>query len=482
MAIDIAQFQQMMYEGLGSLTRDSFPKATAEENKIAIERAFSYGIANNLSEQELYQAVSRSVVSAPGQASFGPNDYVFWHTTIIGTEPKEIKRLTPFVSISDDANESNSILFDGKLFKSPNGEWVMWAAQGANGLYENTSIPFRIEMLERLKQTIITQTSSPKWVKWLNADNSETKNFIAVIDEWIGKLSNKYNSIMQALSDNIAAINSLPQQSDQRKMALFQLYERFPDKFALDILGGNADADLSTDRLIGAYLDFARGEDQRFVNLTNAALGTSFTTNDLERILTEAGFYERQVIVDEFAPELRETFEQSVEQNAAKPVIDVIIPAPTINTVETVESPDGDIAVIVPGGGLANIDTPSIDLFPNETSLLPPTYEPEPLPGPTITPEDAAAAGLIDVRPLGFKTDDELSRMTTQQKVEHYITLREMGYSDEEIIGNYNINANDWDELMKAFAAYTQPTIVQPTQGNAGLLIAAAIAALTLLG
>ena len=120
----------------------------------------------------------------------------------------------------------------------------------------------------------------------------------------------------------------------------------------------------------------------------------------------------------------------------------------------TVDSPDGDISVLLPPAGTGDVNMPSFNLFPN----------------------------------------DELAIMSVADKVNVYLELKAQGVSDQEIIEAYQIPAADWNELMKAVAqAEPGPEIgrplpetqygvlVQPAP-NAGLLIAAGLAALTLLG
>ena len=123
------------------------------------------------------------------------------------------------------------------------------------------------------------------------------------------------------------------------------------------------------------------------------------------------------------------------------------------NTVEIVNSPDANIDVLVPAGGTGDANMPSFNLFPN----------------------------------------DELAAMSVSDKVEHYFELKRQGISDEEIIAAYAIPPADWEALMEAVRLVRIDALINPVIGtgtdiqttqpaNAGLLLAAGIAALTLLG
>lgn len=187
-------------------------------------------------------------------------------------------------------------------------------------------------------------------------------------------------ALMATSSADMEAIQAEQDALDLFKTDELSFYESFPGKLSELLYDGGADEVEATRRIVGLYqrtVSAARGaEDQRFTDIVNAALGTQFAINDLNRILVEAGLRELadvpltmaratggdaevdlvyrdlEAAAGSFGVTYQEVAELVGEQNVLG-----------YDTVELVESPDGLIQVETPAGGVGYVDGQSVPVF-----------------------------------------------------------------------------------------------------------------------
>lgn len=256
-------------------------------------------------------------------------------------------------------------------------------------------------------------------------------------------------------------------------------FETYPDKLRVLLTDGGADAVESTSRIIDLYsrtVGSARGEeDERFTAVINAALGTEFTLNDFNRILVEAGMREVGDVVltvaratggDAAAADAYREIEQAaanlgVSYNEVANVVGEAFIA-GMDTVELVQSPDGEIVVQVPSGGIGDVDMNSINLFPNdgEKNVFPLTKD-------GIKSYYAYInSPTMDVK----QTQANIDALTVEDSINKF------GFTYDELKSmNPAVVIKDYFPIGTKFVPGQQTN-------NAGLLIAAGIAALTILG